>query len=70
MTDVAGAHLEEEPQEERGAPGSRDTGSDEPAAGPSDRPVGTSDADDDTGIDPQGQVTEGSPELPTGDGGG
>ena len=37
-----GAHLEEEPQEERGAPGSRDTGSDEPAGGPVDRPAGTS----------------------------
>ncbi|MGZ8803109.1 MAG: hypothetical protein ACXWZL_10995 [Mycobacterium sp.] len=34
-------HLSEEPQEERGAPGSRDTGSDQPSAGPADRPSGT-----------------------------
>ena len=32
---------EEEPQSERGAPGSRDTGSDEPGGGPVDRPAGT-----------------------------
>lgn len=35
-----GGHLSEEPQDERGAPGSRDTGSDEPSAGPTDRPSG------------------------------
>ncbi|OKH75040.1 hypothetical protein EB74_32985 [Mycobacterium sp. SWH-M5] len=34
-------HLSEEPQEERGAPGSRDTGSDQPSGGPADRPSGT-----------------------------
>lgn len=34
-------HLSEEPQEQRGAPGSRDTGSDEPSGGPTDRPSGT-----------------------------
>jgi hypothetical protein len=34
-------HLREEPQEERGAPGSRDTGSDQPSGGPADRPSGT-----------------------------
>ena len=48
MSDQPGAHLEEEPQSERGAPGSRDTGSDEPAGGPVERPSGTSDADDPT----------------------
>lgn len=31
----------EDPQEERGAPGSRDTGSDEPSGGPTNRPSGT-----------------------------
>lgn len=31
----------EEPQEQRGAPGSRDTGADEPSGGPADRPSGT-----------------------------
>ena len=35
------AHLQEEPQSERGAPGSRDTGSAEPGGGPVDRPAGT-----------------------------
>lgn len=34
-------HLSEEPQEQRGAPGSRDTGSDAPSGGPVDRPSGT-----------------------------
>lgn len=38
---TSGENLSEEPQEERGAPGSRDTGSDEPAGGPADRPSGT-----------------------------
>jgi hypothetical protein len=33
-------HLSEEPQQERGAPGSRDTGSDEPSGGTVDRPSG------------------------------
>jgi hypothetical protein len=69
-SDVPGAQLGEEPQEERGAPGSRDTGSDEPAGGPVDRPVGTADEDDDTSVDAQGPVTEGAPNLPSGDQGG
>ena len=68
MTEKPSAHLEEEPQEERGAPGSRDTGSDEPAAGPADRPAGTAEDDHDTAIDPQGPVTEGAPDLPAGGG--
>lgn len=41
-----GGHLSEEPQEERGAPGSRDTGSDEPSGGPTDRPSGTYEGDE------------------------
>jgi hypothetical protein len=36
----ADQHVTEEPQEERGAPGSRDTGDDEPGGGPADRPEG------------------------------
>jgi hypothetical protein len=36
-----GEHRSEEPQEERGAPGSRDTGSDEVSGGPTNRPSGT-----------------------------
>ena len=40
MTEVPGEQLDEEPQDERGAPGSRATGSDKPSAGPADRPAG------------------------------
>ena len=40
MSEEPGAQLDEEPQDERGAPGSRDTGSDEPSGGPADRPAG------------------------------
>ena len=36
-----GENLSEEPQKERGAAGSRDTGSDQPSGGPADRPSGT-----------------------------
>ena len=39
-------HLPEEPQEERGAPGSRDTGSDQPSGGPTDRPSGSYSGDE------------------------
>ena len=39
-------HVAEEPQEERGAPGSRDTGADRPSAGPADRPSGTYEGDE------------------------
>jgi hypothetical protein len=35
-----GEQLSEEPQSERGEPGSRDTGSDKPSGGPTDRPEG------------------------------
>ena len=65
-TDPA-AHLQEEPQSERGAPGSRDTGSDQPGGGPVDRPSGTSDAGSDTTVDPQGSRDPAAPDLPTGD---
>lgn len=64
-----GDHLQEEPQEERGAPGSRDTGSDEPAGGPVDRPAGSSDADDLTAVDPQEPQGD-APTLAAGDQGG
>jgi hypothetical protein len=60
-------HLQEEPQSERGAPGSRDTGSDEPGGGPVDRAAGTPDAETDTTVDPQGAQHAGAPHLPTGD---
>lgn len=69
MTDTPGEHLEEEPQQERGPMGSRDTGSDEPGGGPAARPSGTSDEESDTSIDPQGASHEDAPDLPTGSGG-
>jgi hypothetical protein len=61
------AHLQEEPQWERGAPGSRDTGSDEPGGGPVNRPAGAGDANSDTTVDRQGAQHPGAPDLPTGD---
>ncbi len=63
----AGEHLEEEPQGERGAEGSRDTGSDDPSGGPADRPTGSSDEETDTSVDPQ-DTQSGSPDLPSGSG--
>jgi len=50
MSDQPSEHLEEEPQDERGPAGARDTGSDEPSGGPVDRPAGGSAADSDTGV--------------------
>jgi hypothetical protein len=61
------AHLEEEPQDARGTPGSRDTGSDEPNAGPADRPAGGSDEDSDTTVDAQGATHPDAPNMPAGD---
>ena len=69
MTDTPAAHLEEEPQSERGPMGSRDTGSDEPGGGPADRPEGRVDEGSDSTVDPQGSQS-GGPDLPTGDAGG
>ncbi len=66
MTQTPGEPLAEEPQEERGAPGSRDEGSSEPAGGPVDRPAGTSDEDDHTSVDPQDEGDTGGPTLPPG----
>jgi len=67
-SETSGAHLEEEPQSERGPMGSRDEGSDDPAGGPVDRPTGTSEADTDTSVQPQ-EPESGAPNLQTGDGG-
>jgi hypothetical protein len=68
MTETPGEHLSEEPQEERGPQGSRDTGSDEPAGGPVERPRGGSDAATDTSVQPQESESD-APTLQTGDGG-
>jgi hypothetical protein len=70
MSDTPAEHLEPEPQAERGAPGSRDTGSDEPAGGPVDRPAGTSDEESDSSVDAQGTIQEDMPQMPSGDQGG
>jgi hypothetical protein len=69
MTDTPAAHLEEEPQSERGPMGSRDTGSDEPGGGPADRPEGRVEGGSDSTVDAQGSQS-GGPDLPTGDAGG
>jgi hypothetical protein len=60
-------YLREEPQAERGAPGSRDTGSDEPGGGPAARPAGGSHERSDTTVDAQGAQHADAPHLPTGD---
>jgi hypothetical protein len=69
MTDTPGEQLTEEPQSERGPMGSRDTGSDQPSAGPAGRPAGRADDGEDSTVDPQ-EAQHGGPDLPTGDGGG
>jgi hypothetical protein len=61
------AYVQEEPQAERGAPGSRDTGSDEPGGGPVTRPAGAAEAKSDTTVEPQGAQHPGAPDLPAGD---
>jgi hypothetical protein len=68
MSDTPGEQLAEEPQAERGAMGSRDTGSDEPGAGPADRPEGRVGGGSES-VDPQGSTT-GDVHLPAGDQGG
>ncbi|MGI8523122.1 MAG: hypothetical protein ACR2K3_07405 [Nocardioides sp.] len=68
MSDKPGEQLEEEPQEERGPEGARDTGSDESSGGPVDRPAGTADEESDTSIQPQGAQDPDAPDLPSGGG--
>lgn len=66
MTDTPGEDIQEEPQEERGPKGSRDTGSDKPSAGPADRPSGTSDEKSDTSVKPQKPQDPDAPRLQSG----
>ncbi|MEJ7757373.1 MAG: hypothetical protein WKF83_14665 [Nocardioidaceae bacterium] len=68
MSETPGDHLEEEPQQERGPEGHRDTGSDEPAGGPVDRPAGQSDEESDTSVQPQDAQHPESPDLQSGGG--
>ncbi len=68
MSDKPGEQLEDEPQEERGPEGSRDTGSDEPGGGPVDRPSGEADEEADTSVQPQESQDPESPDLQSGGG--
>jgi hypothetical protein len=68
MSEQPGEQLDEEPQEVRGAPGSRDTGSDQPGGGPVDRPQGTVDEGPPSTVDPQ-EVIDPQMPNPIGDGG-
>ncbi len=68
MSDKPGEQLDEEPQDERGVEGSRDTGSDEPGGGPVDRPAGSADEKADTSVQPQEAQDPESPDLQSGGG--
>ena len=61
-------HLSQEPQSERGAPGSRDEGP-PPGADDSERPAGDPHTEDTTGVDPPEPATPEMDVMPTGDGG-
>ncbi|MBV7703933.1 hypothetical protein NOVA_14225 [Nocardia nova] len=52
---MSSEHLSEEPQSQRGAKGSRDTGSNAPGGGPTDRPAGTFDQEEVTSARDQNQ---------------
>lgn len=60
-----GTAMSEEPQSERGAPGSRDKG-EGPGGGPIDRPAETSRHDSDSSVNPQATISEDMPEMPAG----
>jgi hypothetical protein len=64
--DSAAEHLGAEPQDERGAPGSRNTGAHEPSGGPVDRPAGDADADDSSSVNPSETIDEATPDMQAG----
>ena len=66
MSEEPGEHLEEEPQEARGPQGSRDTGADEPAAGPSGREEGRATEQSDTSAKPSEPGEPDAPDLQPG----
>ena len=66
MEEQPGARLREEPQEERGAKGSRDAGSKNPDEGKAGRPSGTADEKSDTSVLPQKTKDSDSPHLQSG----
>lgn len=61
-------HLQEEPQSERGEPGSRDAGG-PPGSGPANRPAGDP-HDQSTGVDEQDTKHDDMDTMPSGDQGG
>ena len=70
MTERPGEHLQEEPQEARGAPGSRDAGH-PPGEGPADRPDDDRfGPEDSSGVNPLGTIDDEMPYQPSGDQGG
>ncbi len=63
-------HITEEPQAERGAPGSRDEGG-PPGSGPAARPAGDPHSEDmGTGVHPQDTALPEMDPMPAGDQGG
>ncbi len=64
MTEGPGEQHDEEAQDERGAAGSRDTGSDEPSAGEAGRSSGEADKESDTSVAPQESDSD-APNLQT-----
>lgn len=68
MSQKPGEHLEEEPQEERGAMGSRDTGADEPAAGDTGRQEGRATEQAGTSAKPSESTDPEAPDLQPGGG--
>jgi len=64
MSEQTGEHLEEEPQEERGPKGSRDEKAD--SSGGPERPSGTGDEGDDTGVKPDKSDHPNAPDLQSG----
>lgn len=57
-------NTQEEPQEARGAIGSRDTG-EGPGGGPTSRPLGKADRDHHTGVNPLPPIDPAMPMLPS-----
>jgi len=66
MDEKPGKHLEEEPQEKRGAKGSRDAGTGKPAGDRAGRPSGKADDRSDTSVLPQDSQGPDSPNLQSG----
>jgi len=66
MDEKPGKHLEEEPQEKRGAKGSRDAGTGKPSGDTSGRPAGKADDRSDTSVLPQDAQDPDAPNLQSG----